>query len=509
MFVRKFEGESLDETLQSVKRELGPDAIILKTVTNKGLKGSFKKSRIEITAAISEQSYEKKSRVDHVLNTEQQEQFYQRPATAINHMIDDYDGHRPRMNEEQSTPQAGGYGNIGLNKVVNTVSKASNKIKNTLDDFLAMETEDEVSNTQIQSQARSTFDKFVGEEQRQNQASLQQRQSQQPNEAVRNYKNEMNHLQDETHQMFNEEREFVNEVSSELKQQIKSQSHQIKLLESKLFELTEKLANTSTLDQSDPRGIKSLRTSLRSLEIEEGIIQVILKKASFELTREELDEADVVFEFALREINNMVNTDMPLFSNISMQDKPVITAIISENSCGQSSMAMKLAVLQEDVKIIRLRARDLDKVNSDFTSQVFNLDISTVETLAQLMSEVRKANHDGRSVILDLKFNFKEADETKKFIDTLKRSFDDLEILVNISAIHSEIYNRKILSKYKGFANGAIISYVDQCLSFGSILNLSYDFSALPLKFFGTGATVPDDIEAATAERILAGLFNL
>ena len=46
MYVKKFEGESLDEALQSVKRELGPDAIILKTVTNKGLKGAFKKSRI-------------------------------------------------------------------------------------------------------------------------------------------------------------------------------------------------------------------------------------------------------------------------------------------------------------------------------------------------------------------------------------------------------------------------------------------------------------------------------
>jgi len=54
MFVRKFEADTLDEALQSVKRELGPDAIILKTVTNKGLAGAFKKSKIEITAAISE-----------------------------------------------------------------------------------------------------------------------------------------------------------------------------------------------------------------------------------------------------------------------------------------------------------------------------------------------------------------------------------------------------------------------------------------------------------------------
>ena len=60
MYVKKFEGDTLDDALKMVKRDLGPDAIILKTITNKGLKGAFKKSKIEITAAISEENYSKK-----------------------------------------------------------------------------------------------------------------------------------------------------------------------------------------------------------------------------------------------------------------------------------------------------------------------------------------------------------------------------------------------------------------------------------------------------------------
>ena len=63
MYVRKFEAESLEDALKAIKKELGPDAIILKTVTNKGLKGAFKKKRIEITAAISEKSYTKKQKL--------------------------------------------------------------------------------------------------------------------------------------------------------------------------------------------------------------------------------------------------------------------------------------------------------------------------------------------------------------------------------------------------------------------------------------------------------------
>ena len=60
MYVRKFEADTIEEALKDIKRELGPDAIILKTLTNKGLKGAFKKKRIEITAAISEKTYTKK-----------------------------------------------------------------------------------------------------------------------------------------------------------------------------------------------------------------------------------------------------------------------------------------------------------------------------------------------------------------------------------------------------------------------------------------------------------------
>ena len=73
MYVRKFEADSLEEALKDIKRELGPDAIILKTLTNKGLKGAFKKKKIEITAAISEKNYSSKAKVDAVLNNEQKE----------------------------------------------------------------------------------------------------------------------------------------------------------------------------------------------------------------------------------------------------------------------------------------------------------------------------------------------------------------------------------------------------------------------------------------------------
>src|SRR5690606_11745298 len=107
MFVKKFEADTLEEALKAVKVELGPDAIILKTVTNNGLKGAFKKKRIEITAAISERSFEKKAKVDRVLNEEQKEAFYQAPASSIKETISKYN------NPGAAPASQSGYGNMG------------------------------------------------------------------------------------------------------------------------------------------------------------------------------------------------------------------------------------------------------------------------------------------------------------------------------------------------------------------------------------------------------------
>ena len=470
MYVKKFEGDTLDEALKSVKRELGPDAIILKTVTNKGLKGAFKKNRIEITAAISEQSYAKKSRVDHVLPEPERERFYQAPASRINNMINEYDTHRGKKT-------GAGYGNIGLNKVVNTVSS---KIKNSLDDFLAIEPEEESSN---QSEH---FDQFLEAKHEVSKAD------------------EYREVEESSY----EQARYQVEANDELKEQIKTQKHQIDLLEKKLFELTERVSEKSHA-QVEPRGIKGLRTTLRSLELSENIVQNILKKAVFEMSDEELEDPDLIYDFALREIHEMIKVGMPRFSTVDSNEEPLVTVLISESSSGQGSMAIKLAAIQENVKVIRFREHPQDQDKNSFAAQIFKLDITTVDSLSLLMSEARKAIENQQSMILDLRLSFTDENESKKFLDTVKRAFNQVEFIANLSAINSEIYNRKILTKYQSYLNGVNITYIDQCLSFGPVVNLSSEFSELPLMFFGTGAVVPEDIEAASIERVMAELFQL
>lgn len=472
MYVRKFEADSLDEALKTIKRDLGPDAIILKTVTNKGLKGAFKKKRIEVTAAIGEEHYRSKSQVDSVLDEDQKETFYSNNASYIKEKIDSHSNTEQRSNP--ATPA--NYGSMGLNRQVKTVKEIGTKLKSSLDDFL---TGPEAS--QREEAPRPT---------------PQVRRPEPQQEPTVGYDN------------------FVDEVGTDSitaaadNELVELQKRKIDELERKLYELTQ---SVERLDKCEPIGIYELRTTLRSLDISDTYIQDLIKKAIFELDQKQTTDADTVFEFALREMIKSVNVEMPLFSTIDTEANPAITVLVSDSSTGQTSMLQKISALKENSVIIR--NSEFDKTNN-FAEKVFGLDVVQTNGIAEIVSECRKAIEQGRTVFVDYKAGNDELGEdgvpnqTKKFIDGLRRAFDNVEVLVTLSAIHSELYNRKVVAKYRSLANGMVISHLDECLNFGALFNIGEDHPEQPFKFFGTGEVVPDDLESATAERILAGIFQ-
>jgi flagellar biosynthesis GTPase FlhF len=171
-------------------------------------------------------------------------------------------------------------------------------------------------------------------------------------------------------------------------------------------------------------------------------------------------------------------------------------------------MAIKLAILNDKARIIRLRPNNNSGSTGDFATKIFGLNVINVSGISDLMTECRKAKEAGVKLVIDLKLqNSKEAD-SKKILQILEKNFESLDVVLNISAIHSEAYNRKILGRYKEYLDGVVVTFMDQCMNFASIINLNYTNLNLPLIFFGTGEMIPDDIEGASAERLLAGTFK-
>jgi flagellar biosynthesis protein FlhF len=498
MFVKKFEADTLEEALKAVKVELGPDAIILKTITNNGLKGAFKKKRIEITAAISEKSFEKKAKVDKVLSEDQKEAFYQKSASSIKETITKYNAN------EVSGP--GGYGPLGLNKVVHTIAKStagiadmttktSSMIKNSLDDFLTdgdeeMSLDDSVDSVPSINKKNTT-------------SSSRGKYSERPSEPVRHAA-----IEEESAKTLPRQTEALpsRETYNELRHELRTHQHKIDLLEKKIQELNQNYQfNQKHLTEA--QGVFQLRTTLKTLDIDESHILELIRKAHYELSKEDLENPDVIFEFALKEMAGSIHTALPLFSRVETA-APVITVLVSETASGQSTMGMKIAVLKKDVVLIQYSQDGQNNTSTDFAAQVFGVKVEKVQNFSELVGLSRKSIDAGKSILMDLRLNSKFTDESKKIIEALRRGFQHVEVLGTLSAIHSEIYNRKIIARYKDIIDGVIISHVDLCMNFGALYNIHKAHNKLPLKFFGTGPVVPDDIEGATAERLMAGLFQ-
>lgn len=498
MYVRKFEADSIEEALRDIKRELGPDAVILKTITNKGLKGAFKKKKIEITAAISEKNYGRKAQVDTILDDNQKEEFYNGSASYIANMIDQHDQSQERRSVNTNNNQSqnrNGYGSAGLNRSVSTTKGFASQIKEGLDDFLSLGERDERSSNSREFNFDDEIEatRPIVEQARPRQPMAQNRNTQQPVAQPVQTQQVAPPAPRQT-------------VGVEM---YEKQKNKIDDLEKKLYELTK---NFERIHKKEPIGIYQLRTTLRSLDINETYIQSLIKKGLFELTDSDVENADVVFEFALREMMSIVSTAMPLFSNTVGKKVPAITVFLSESSCGQTSMVQKIATAKNDAVIIRNSVATINpkiEVKTPFAENIFGMNIIKTNTIAEIVAECRKALESGKSVFIDYKCFETESNETKKFIDGLRRAFSKVEVLITLSAIHSELYNRKVLGTYRRLSDGVVVSHIDACLNFGSLFNITQDIKDLPYKFFGTGEVCPDDLEPATAERLMAGIFRL
>src|SRR5579872_5160617 len=75
MQIKKFEAPTIQEALDTIKRELGPEAIILQTKQNKRGFGLMSKGSVEVTAAVSDRSLGKKHFAEKRMPPQTQEQI--------------------------------------------------------------------------------------------------------------------------------------------------------------------------------------------------------------------------------------------------------------------------------------------------------------------------------------------------------------------------------------------------------------------------------------------------
>ncbi|MCS6838211.1 MAG: hypothetical protein NZ480_05125 [Bdellovibrionaceae bacterium] len=88
MLVKKFEARSMKEALEMVKREFGPEAIILNAKDNSHRFGLLGQGSVEVTAAIYEGALQKKNFVESKLPSELKEKYREQPAKLQRHWVE-------------------------------------------------------------------------------------------------------------------------------------------------------------------------------------------------------------------------------------------------------------------------------------------------------------------------------------------------------------------------------------------------------------------------------------
>jgi flagellar biosynthesis protein FlhF len=465
MYVKTYESDSLDKALKDIKQDLGPEAIILKTKTNKGLKGVMSKSKIEITAGITEKDYTKKLKVDNVLEDKNmKEEFYNYSSKYISKKYNEFD---------DAKSSEGGYGKIGLNKSI----KKKNENEN----------DTPAKNNTNEIKSNINLDNFL---------------SGKPKEIlINNNENLIDNDQNNIELMENNtpiERNIKASLDqSYLDDSIKQHEKKLEDLETKIFELM----NENKLNQlNNQKSVVFARKFMTSIGLCEKYIQGFIKNILMDLKEEHTDNLDYMYEEIIKDIN----------SNIKISDNKNpsnINILISENSCGQQSMAHKIAK-ENGSQLIVLSEDRTNQNKKEFTESMINKNVIHLTTIQELMIELRKFEKSNQSIIVDCKISSKDTNKTTLFIEGLKRSYKNVEVSLCLSSINSENYNLYITNKYNKLIDNLIFTFLDSCLDWGAIFNVSYIHNR-PISYFGTGEYIPKDIEIATKERLISNLFQL
>jgi flagellar biosynthesis protein FlhF len=132
MQVKKFEAPTLQEALENIKRELGPEAIILQTKKHKRGFGLMSKSSVEVTAAVSDRSIQKKDFADKRIPAESREAMQKAPAGRQADIYDKYmDRAVERSKDKVEIRKSANGGAIAAGAQVPVTSRAATQKKLT------------------------------------------------------------------------------------------------------------------------------------------------------------------------------------------------------------------------------------------------------------------------------------------------------------------------------------------------------------------------------------------
>lgn len=528
MYVRKFEADSMDEVLKAIKFELGPEAIIIKTVTNSGIKGAFKKKKLEVTAAITEEEFKKKKKLDKILSEDQKSELYQKKSKDISKTIEQYTPNK-EISQRNSNPVESGYGLMGMNKSVkahsfvnaqSSVSNDRNYQATEMSHELNMIHDDHSGYTSTAANVDEALslelEEFLsGERTKKNSPIAGEKSYSSAEDEMQNTANDFELKK--FHQDRNQDRaQFQSSITHqdevyELKKLLHQQERAIEKLQQEMKQVRSKTNSESDNqliyaqqfnDYSDV--LKQIFTTLKTFDLDNAALKLIMDEVRSHHP-ENMSEDDI-WQIILQFIQAKIFHKKPRFINSEI---PTVTLMISEGAAGQTSFLFKYASQVKRASITNYLQKDHSNKHENFTSKVTGVEIDYIQKLPDLIHKTKEKLESGIHVFIDYKIKSDDLAQLKSVLNTLRKSFTHVEVVLCLSAIHSDLYSKKLLNQLHREVDFISFSHTDLCLNWAVILNLHFQYHNIPLAHFSSGPIIPKDLVEVEPAYLIKQMFGL
>lgn len=482
MQVRKFEAPTMQEALQIIKQELGPDAIILSTRNNKKGFGLLSKASVEVTAAVSERAMLKKKVTEKVVSSERREIMKTLPASRQAQVIDDVGGHYVQKAEaivaarkEAARPQSAGR-------------------------YIDIRDEDDGSSllgggapAPAQGYARTgRLSRPSDDDQQQQQQAAPPASQLQGAGAVA-----------AGAPRFAAPTEDVSEIKDDVKR--------LKLMIEEIKAETSSITDNRIVEGSSPEISEEFHSLLRN-GVDRKYAAALMKQVTFNTPRESMGAPERITEGAAAEM--MENIRVENLLDFQPGGDQRVVAFVGPTGVGKTTTIAKIASQAMLGKNLRVGFINLDAYRVGAADQL--------ATYAKILGvPFRHATNEAE---LDRALSeFKPLDLV--LIDTTGRSQKDNDgmaatknllstqrglrtvLIMSATTRDTELYD--ILSRFRVYAPSHLVfSKLDEASIYGCIYNVAVK-TGIPLAYFTVGQRVPEDIEPATKERVVDLILDL
>jgi flagellar biosynthesis protein FlhF len=529
MQVKKFEAPTIQEALDTIKRELGPEAIILSTKKHKRGFGLMSRASVEVTAAVSDRALQKKGFVEKRAPEPVKQQLGRLPAGRQAEFIDKFAA--PRGADKFAAPR--GADKRGATRAAAGATVSRDVTERFADPRGASKYAAQSAAARAHAQAKDPVAERAA-------AATPGRPAAAPQVTVRRYID----IEDEGASAF--AGALHRAPSGATTAPLVTQGLGVGMtVEEELRQLKRMIEEMKTTQ--DPgltgSGAQALlnpalaaaagSTALATPALHDAFEQLVIngidkryalamiRKVAFDLGTEAARSPDHVLDQLAAEIMTTTEVLSPL-SDLSARGAagearpghPLIVALVGPTGVGKTTTVAKIAsdaLLRRGLKVglINLDCYKVAAFDQLATyAKILNVPFRSAGSAADYQAAI--GDFQGLDVVfVDTTGRSQRDPSSLKELEQLLHALPGVQTQLVLSATtrDNELYD--MASRFAVFRpQGLIVSKLDEATIYGSVYNVSQRVK-LPLMYFTTGQRVPEDIEEATRERVAALIMDL